>query len=371
MINKSTNNALLILGVILLLASVFMIKPFIGSLSLSIFFYYGCLPVYNNLRNRGYSKNISAILSELTLILPIIIIITYTIRVISIEIRILLLRFRSFVGTQNNALYNDLEQIPYVVNLLENYGSNDFSNLSDFVSYVQGLDLNYIISVADTSLGTILEIVSLLGDLLFVLFVAITVSFYLLKNKKFIQDLSYDVLNYNRESISFLEKLNKKLMFVFIGNLGLMVITSLISIVLYTSIMFLFPNGSMITYPVLISLLCGISSVIPVIGAKLSYIPVTVILYLNSILNYSQPIDLLLPTGFLILSFIFIDAIPDFIIRPRISSVGGTSVGIVLISFVFGPIVFGWYGLFLGPVILVTAHEFIKEILPKLSEGNI
>lgn len=369
--NTDKNSAFIILGLILLISVVYMVQPFIGSLSLAIFLYYGCVPIYNHLRKRGFSKNISAIASELSLVLPVIIVMTYTFRIISIELRVLSVELRSIVGAYNTSLYTDLAQIPYIIEILNNYGSSDIKTPEDALEFVQSIDLNYLISVADISFNTIINIVSTLGDLFFILTVAFIVSYYLLINKDEIEDLCYDILNHNKDTITFLQKLNKKLKFVFIGNLGLIVITSLISIIVYSFVYLILPEGHTIQYPILISLLCGITSVIPAIGAKLSYIPVTIILYINSLIEYTGLNDLILPTSFLILSFIFIDAIPDFIIRPKISSIGGSYVGVVLVSFIFGPIVFGWYGLFLGPVILVTAHEFVKEILPKLSNGTI
>ena len=85
-----------------------------------------------------------------------------------------------------------------------------------------------------------------------------------------------------------------------------------------------------------------------------------------------------------------VDTIPDLIIRPIISGgspsarvdrsppfvhlslrgEGGLHVGLVMFAYIFGPILFGWYGLFLGPIALVAITHFARLVLPELLQGE-
>jgi predicted PurR-regulated permease PerM len=94
--------------------------------------------------------------------------------------------------------------------------------------------------------------------------------------------------------------------------------------------------------------------------------------------------------AFVLLSFVVVDTIPDLIIRPLISGgspsarvdrtppfvhlslngEGGLHVGLIMFAYIFGPILFGWYGLFLGPMALVAITHFAKLVLPELLAGE-
>ncbi len=49
--------------------------------------------------------------------------------------------------------------------------------------------------------------------------------------------------------------------------------------------------------------------------------------------------------GFLVLTIVVVDTIPDLVLRPYLSG-ERTHVGLLMLAYIFGPIVFGFYGLF-------------------------
>jgi len=57
-------------------------------------------------------------------------------------------------------------------------------------------------------------------------------------------------------------------------------------------------------------------------------------------------------------------------IRLRFSGNGGLHVGLVMFAYIFGPLMFGWYGLFLGPILLVVVVHFARLVLPELLDGQ-
>jgi hypothetical protein len=42
----------------------------------------------------------------------------------------------------------------------------------------------------------------------------------------------------------------------------------------------------------------------------------------------------------------------------------------VLFAYILGPVVFGWYGLFLGPLLLVLVVHLARIVLPELVRGE-
>jgi hypothetical protein len=39
---------------------------------------------------------------------------------------------------------------------------------------------------------------------------------------------------------------------------------------------------------------------------------------------------------------------------------------LLLLAYIFGPLLFGWYGIFLGPMLLVLVVHFVRHVLPEL-----
>jgi predicted PurR-regulated permease PerM len=70
-----------------------------------------------------------------------------------------------------------------------------------------------------------------------------------------------------------------------------------------------------------------------------------------------------------VVSIVIVDLIPDLILRPYVSG-RGLHTGTVMFAYILGPVLFGWYGLFLGPLILVLVFHFARLVLPELLAGK-
>ena len=124
------------------------------------------------------------------------------------------------------------------------------------------------------------------------------------------------------------------------------------------------PAAVEVPYPALAGALTGIASLIPVIGMKIVYIPLAGITAMEPIL--SEELSLLVyVAGFLAVAAVVVDTIPDIVLRPYFSG-KTTHVGLLMLAYIFGPVVFGFHGLFLGPIILVLALTFAYTALPRL-----
>ena len=61
---------------------------------------------------------------------------------------------------------------------------------------------------------------------------------------------------------------------------------------------------------------------------------------------------------------IFVDWIPDLLVRPYVSG-GDMHMGLILLAYVIGPWVFGFCGILLGPIVVVLAVNLCR-ILPEV-----
>lgn len=360
-----------IISILTLLLS-FMIFNFIGSIVLGIFLYYISEPVYKYLRNYEINRTTSALSALLSLILPIVIILSYTIRIIAIEFRSISIQLRSISDSSTDLGVLKYLQSEPISNLIVNINNlSQIQSVRDIEEIINSFDAGFVSSVIDISIESSLIVISSLSDIFFTLFIAFSVAFYSLKNGESIKKKSYELIDYDPDLIHFWEELDKKLQMVYIGNIGLAIFTAIIAVVSFTLISYFIPGGGVLRYPALIGILCGLTSIIPVFGIKIVYIPVTLILYTINLLEYGFPEGALFPTVFIVISVIIVDLIPDLIVRPKIGSLGGVSTGVVLLSFVLGPLTFGWYGLFLGPIVFVVIYEFINELLPKVINNDV
>jgi predicted PurR-regulated permease PerM len=100
---------------------------------------------------------------------------------------------------------------------------------------------------------------------------------------------------------------------------------------------------------------------------KLVYVPAG--LYLLAVTLLTGEAGLLwFPLAFFVLSFVVVDTIPDFVLRPYVSG-RSLHVGMLMLAYIFGPLLFGWYGIFLGPMLLVLVVQFVRLVLPELIAG--
>jgi hypothetical protein len=112
-------------------------------------------------------------------------------------------------------------------------------------------------------------------------------------------------------------------------------------------------------------MLTGAASLIPVVGIKLVWIPMAGWLAFTS---YQGETGFVFVLAFVAVAAVVVDFIPDLVVRPYVSG-RDLHLGLVILAYVFGPLVWGWYGLFLGPMVLVLVVHFGRLVLPELVAG--
>jgi len=101
---------------------------------------------------------------------------------------------------------------------------------------------------------------------------------------------------------------------------------------------------------------------------KIVYVPLAAAASVPTVLGDDFAL-LVYVVGFLVVSAIVVDTIPDIVLRPYFSG-KTTHVGLLMLAYILGPVVFGFHGLFLAPIVLVLALTFANTALVHLLGGD-
>lgn len=333
--------------------------------------------------------------------IPVLLVLAYTVQILVFEVQSILsdpydmLELIVPVDELEDVISEEelLDLLPFTDEPVQQEPRED--SIFDIIADIEVEQLNEIIT---DSIGFILIFIDSLISLFFILLIAFAVSFYLHTDGQKIHDYFVELVNNDKLLMEFYRNIDKELKYVFIGNIALALITGLIGVVSFTVLSIILPGGDAIPYPGLLGILCGIGSLIPVIGMKIVYIPVTLyILVVQTIESVSIAegalvimsalfdfrvavlggffdgiIDIfLVPFSFGLVALIIVDTIPDLIARPYIGSYSGVPSGLLLFAYIFGPITLGWYGLFLGPIVFIVFYEYFKTVLVNVDLSNV
>jgi predicted PurR-regulated permease PerM len=321
---------------------------FIAALSVSVFLYYSVRRYHKALRRLRLPARMRAVVVLVSLAVPLLLLIGYAVVLLVVEAR-QFVNQTAIVGVAS-------EQIPW-------FGRVD--QLPEFT--VGGMYRAYQSGQLDPFLSFATDNATFLTDLVtgffLNLFIIIVVTYYLLVDGARIREwlLRFDDNAIIRE---YLEAVDRELEAVFFGNLLNVIATSLIAIAVFRGYNVVVPAGAQVPYPTLAGGLTGIASLVPVVGMKIVYVPVTLAAGAGVVMGGDQS---LLPyvVGFFVLAVVVVDTIPDLVLRPILSG-DATHVGLLMLAYTLGPIVLGFYGFFFAPIVLVVGLMFATVALPRL-----
>lgn len=331
-----------------------VIASFIGTVVFGLFIYYGTRPIYRQIRRALPWPSITAALSLLVLTLPVLFLLVYAV----------------VIATR------DLHAIVRTIDFTPAEGA-----LEPYVDGTGSIARPETLLTADNLgtfqdvLGSTLEYLGVIGTGLLHVFIMFVIAFYLLRDDHRLDRWLH--ARFDDESGAFaayLAAVDRDLHNIFFGNLVNMVLTGTIAAITYGLLNVYAPAGQAIPRAALLGLITGAASLIPVVGMKIVYVPVAGLLFGRSFvasggLSADPTGQLWFPAVFLLVSVIIVDFIPDLLLRPYVSG-RDLHTGLVMLSYILGPLLFGWYGIFLGPVILVFVVNFVDLILPDLTSGR-
>lgn len=321
---------------------------FIAALTVSVFLYYSTRKYYKALRRLRLPARVRAAVVLSSLALPLLLLISYTLVLLAVEARQFVDEYAVVdVAAANVGWLEDLESVP------------EFTVQGIYEAYRAG-ELDAFIDFATENAAFVTDLVS---DFFLTLFVVIVVTYYLLLDGGRIREwlLRFDDGSIIRE---YLEAVDEELEAVLFGNLLNVIAVSLIAIAAFQGYNALVPPIAEIPYPTLGGALTGVASLVPVVGMKIVYLPLTAIAAIPSLVGPDQT-ALVYVAGFLVVAVVVVDTIPDLVLRPILSG-KTTHVGLLMLAYTLGPVVLGFYGLFFAPIVLVIGLTFADTALPSL-----
>jgi len=209
---------------------------------------------------------------------------------------------------------------------------------------------------------TSLYFTTTLSDGFLQLLVGITFVYVLLVYDTRIKNWLSNSVNTSEQTLESWNRIDKRLSSIYLGNILNSIVTALLGIIIY-SIFFQLSELSF-SAPVILGILVGIGSIIPVVGIKLVYGSVGA--YIGAELYIEETFNLFPDLGvFFLLSIVFIDFIPDTFLRPYFSS-KRVFMALLLLAYLVGTVALGVSGFFISPVVLVLFLYFYEEQFPQL-----
>jgi predicted PurR-regulated permease PerM len=338
-----------------LLAAVvcFVVYSFVGTFVFGVFVYYATRPIYRRLRRRIYPPSLAAAVAILALAFPALALATYA----------LLVAARELMRLTDGAALDPAQYLGLDPDLVARL--SDPSRLAE-LDLQQYLDANAAASVLG-SLQSAVDSLAVLGVAAVHLFVILALAFYLLRDDHRLARWTMSRFGDDRGVLAeFLRAVDTDFKNIFFGNILNAILTGTIGVIAYLVLNEVAPAGHPVPAPALVGLLAGVASLIPVVGMKLVYVPVALYMTLRAVVA-GDPNALWFVLTFASVSFVVVDTIPDLVLRPYVS--GRTlHVGAVMLAYTLGPLLFGWYGIFLLPMLLVVTVQFARVVLPELLE---
>jgi predicted PurR-regulated permease PerM len=329
----------------LLVVVAYVVRVFVAVAVFSVFLYYAVRPIFRFLDRFDLGRKTRATLSILLFGLPFVILIGYAVAVVALEVQ-------SFL---------DGETADRVANEL-NIGNLDLNELEQLLTS----DANQL--NPDLVVDTVLDATSIAGSVFVQLLLIVTITYYMLADGPRLMDWLFETYDETGILREYATETDSELSMALFGNIVNVFVAAIITIVTYYGFNLFVPDIIDIPFPALLGAIAGIGSLIPVVGIKLVYIPLTIGLGGRAWLA-GEP-ELLAPIAVLfVVSAFFGDFVPDIIIRAQVSS-DDTHSGLLVIAYVVGPSVFGFYGLFLAPIVLICMTNAVTVLLPYVLSGS-
>jgi len=339
-------------GLVVALVTGYIAYRFIAALTVAVFLYYSTRRFYKALGRLKLPTRVRAVTVLLLLAVPLLLLLSYTLVLLVTETR-------DFIAT-----YPVIETAATNVSWLQ--GIDDLPQLT-FEGVVEAYRAGQFDAIVDFLVENAAVLTSAITGFFLNLFIVVVVTYYLLIDGS---RFRHWVIRFDDDAIvrEYLEAADQELEAILFGNLLNVIAIALIGVGAFKGYNALAPAAVEVPYPTLAGVLTGVASLIPVVGMKIVYVPIAAAMATPiavsgdySLLGYL--------VGFLFVAIVVVDTIPDLVLRPYLSG-ERTHVGLLMLAYIFGPVVFGFYGLFFAPIVLALGITFAHTALPRLLGGE-
>ena len=340
--------AVALFGFVVALAIGYIAYRFVAALTVAVFLYYSTRRFYGSLRRLRLPARIRAVIVMSALAVPLLLVVSYAGVLLVVEARQFVDQYALIdVAATHVSWLGEIGTLPDLTaqGLYDAYQAGQLSPLVDFLSQHAML------------------LTAVVSNFFLNLFITIIVTYYLLLDGYRIREW---LLRFDDDAIirEYLEAVDDELEAVLFGNLLNVLAISLIAIAAFSGYNAVAPASVEVPYPALAGVLTGAASLVPVVGMKVVYLPLTAITALPVALGGDSSL-LLYVAVLLVVAVVVVDTIPDLVLRPLLSG-KNTHVGLLMLAYTLGPVVLGFYGLFFAPIALVIGLTFANTALPRL-----
>ncbi|GAA0450121.1 AI-2E family transporter [Halococcus dombrowskii] len=337
--------------VLLTIVAAFLAYSFVGMIVLGVFGYYATRPVNRRLRNTVDSNNVAASITVLVVVVPILLLIGY----VGFN---LFQQLQQAIGTGGPATFGlvDLSALPAaqretVTTLLR--------DPAQFISQPQQT-LQTVVQLGGQVVGAVGGGIVFLG-------LVVALSFFLLQNDVALSRGLRELFGgRDTTAYAYAIAIDEDLESVFFGNLLFVVAMSVISVSTYEITNLLAPEALHVPMVLVLGVLTGIASLIPIVVGKVIYLPIVAYLGFQAVRSSGS---LLFVGAALVTYFLILDILPQTFLQPYITG-RQLDMLVLMFGYILGPILFGWYGFFLLPIVFVLMLEAIRIVLPELIHGE-
>ncbi|MFB6130930.1 MAG: AI-2E family transporter, partial [Salinigranum sp.] len=200
---------------------------------------------------------------------------------------------------------------------------------------------------------------------LFNVFLTLIFAFFLLvEDERLAGWFEANVLGPESLSVEYLRRVDRGLTSVYFGYTLTIFVVIVLAAVVYTVFNFLVPVPLNIPFAMLLAVVTGVFTLIPLVGRSIVYAFIVALLSIQ-VLDVN-PTLIWIPLVFFVLMVVVFDNVVRTYIRPYLSG-KAYHMALVMFAYLLGPALFGWYGIFLGPLVMVIVVEFVVGVLPRLT----
>jgi|AntRauTorcE11898_2_1112593.scaffolds.fasta_scaffold04647_4 predicted PurR-regulated permease PerM len=335
-------------GITAVLTSVFvlLLYSYVGTFVLGVFIYYAARPLYRKLQAATERPGLAAAGALFAFEIPILAVTGYL-------LFLALREFDRYTGTGAELVARVLPVPPAEIERA----------IADPGAYLGSFDVSGIVEVLTTGETVIAPVATF-----FVHFsLAIAVAFYLLRDGDRLAGWFRSHVGEESAFRLYASLVDRDLQVVYSGNVHTVIVVAVLAVGIYNGLNLVAPPGLKIPIPNVLALMTGVATLVPILVGKVVYVPLTV--YLGNIALESSPGAIWFPVVVALVALLALDLAPIMLIRPYLAG-ESTHRGLMMFSYLFGGLLFGWYGIFLGPLLLVPAIHLVRVGFTELLKGE-
>jgi predicted PurR-regulated permease PerM len=323
---------------------------YVGTFALGLFVYYATRPVNKRIEDRFGGAKRSALLSLFAIVLPFIVI-------LGLVVAALVNAIAGLRGAVAGQFAGFLD--PYLNTLAT------IQTPQQAVQYVQTLAAD---ATVQSALNGALDTVGTLGGAVYQTFLIVAFVYFLLRDDSRLRNwFDREVADDESPVSRYFRAVDLDLESVYYGQLLTIFAVIVLASVLYGGLNLVAPAGMQIPEPVLFAALTGVATFIPLVGRGIIYTIIAA--YLSVVAITTDPVLLWYPLVFLFVTFWGLDNVVRYFVRPRLAG-RDVPASLLLFTYLLGGGLWGWYGIFLAPLLFVLSWEFLRTIFPRLVRGE-